>query len=263
VGTTVDSDDISSLVHFDGNKIGVMWSNQRDMTMNFSVHVDGTAATSWQARSIAFGGQRTDNVDDHINLKSLQSDSQGRVFAAIKTSRSNSNDPLVVLLVYNRSTNQWSAAVFGLVSDEHTRPILLLDQTNNVVHMFATSDENGGSIYRKTTPLSAPSFVPGLGTPFIEEAATPGQTGDLNNATSTKQAVSCATGIVVLATNDTTDRYWHNYERIPGCDGTSPTATATATGVPTATATSMPTATATTTPPRANTRRVFLPLVGR
>ncbi len=264
LGTTVASDDISSLVHFDGNKIGVMWSNQREMTMNFSVHADGEPTASWQARSVAFGGSGSGNADDHINLKSLQSDSQGRVFAAVKTSLDGSNDPLVVLLVYNRSTNQWSHAVFGVVSDEHTRPIVLLDQTNNVVHMFATSDENGGSIYRKTTPLSSPFFVPGLGTPFIEEAATPGQSGDLNNATSTKQAVNCTTGIVVLASNDTTNRYWHNYEAIPGC-GTQPTATATTTSVPTATATttSVPTVTATSTPPTANPRRVFLPLVNR
>ena len=88
-------------------------------------------------------------------------------------------------------------------------------------------------------------FAPGLGTPFIEEAATPGRSGDLNNATSTKQPLTCATGIVVLATNDTTKHYWHNYEAISGCDGTSPTAPATS------------------TPPTANPRRVSLPLVNR
>jgi hypothetical protein len=119
-----------------------------------------------------------------------------------------------MLLVRDPATGAWQSYVYGRVADHHTRPILLLDQTNNIVHMFATSDENGGAIYRKTTSFTSPAFASGLGTPFIEEAATPGQSGDLNNATSTKQAVNCTTGIVVLASNDATRRYWHNYEAI-------------------------------------------------
>jgi PKD repeat protein len=219
-GTNVATDDISSVVAFDGNKIGVMWSNQNESTMNFAVHVDGQPDTTWSARSVAYGG--SGNADDHINLKSLQSDGS-RVFAAVKTSRSGSSDPLVVLLVYNRATNVWSSAVFGRVAEHHTRPIVLLDETNHIIHMFATSDENGGSIYEKTTPISDnPSFEPGRGTPFIEEGAAPGTSGDLNNATSTKQNVNCTTGLVVLATNSTSDDYWHNYQPLPGCGGPTP-----------------------------------------
>ena len=32
---------------------------------------------------------------------------------------------------------------------------------------------------------------------------------NLNNVTTTKQAVTSATGMIVMANNDDTDRYWH------------------------------------------------------
>jgi hypothetical protein len=38
---------------------------------------------------------------------------------------------------------------------------------------------------------------------------------NLNNATSTKQDATSATGIVILASNDSTHFYWHNYEPLP------------------------------------------------
>jgi PKD repeat protein len=51
----------------------------------------------------------------------------------------------------------------------------------------------------------------------------------MNNATSTKQNVSSATGIVVQATNDTKDFYWHSNETLGGGGGTAPTASFTGT----------------------------------
>jgi hypothetical protein len=49
------------------------------------------------------------------------------------------------------------------------------------------------------------SFPEGRGTPVIADASSP----NLNNATSTKQSVTSATGLVVLASNDASQRYWH------------------------------------------------------
>jgi hypothetical protein len=49
------------------------------------------------------------------------------------------------------------------------------------------------------------SFPLGRGTPVIRDAASP----NLNNVTASKQNVTSATGLVVLASNDTTKRYWH------------------------------------------------------
>jgi hypothetical protein len=57
----------------------------------------------------------------------------------------------------------------------------------------------------KSSPLDGMSFPLGRGTPVIMDASS----ANMNNATSTKQSVDAATGMVVLASNDTTQRYWH------------------------------------------------------
>jgi PKD repeat protein len=211
--TGLSTDDISSLIAFGGNSIGVMWSNQPASAMYFAVHQDGAPDTSWSPSRTAIQGPNY--ADDHINLKSLQADSSGRVFAAVKTSLNdlpnpNPNAPLTMLLSRDPATGDWSSAVFGRIADDHTRPIVLLDETNHVIHMFATAGESGGTIYEKTSPLDAISFPTGLGTPFIRDAAS----SNMNNATSTKQNVNATTGLVVLATNDSTGFYWHNYESL-------------------------------------------------
>ncbi len=223
----LDGDDISALVAFAGGRIGVMWSNQNEGAMYFATHDDSALDATWNTTRTAIQG--ANEADDHINLKSLQSDGSGRVFAAVKTSLSAANDTLTRLLVRDSATGAWANYTFGRVSDHHTRPIVMLDTTAGKIHMLATADENGGTIYRKTTSMSSISFPEGRGEPFIEEAATPGISGDLNNATSTKQNVNSTTGLVVLATNDTTDRYWWNYDPLngqpPGSDTTPPSVT--------------------------------------
>jgi PKD repeat protein len=211
--TALSTDDISSLVAFGGKSIGVMWSNQPASAMYFAVHQDGAADTSWSPSRTAIQGPSY--ADDHINLKSLQADASGRVFAAVKTSLNdltnpNPNAPLIMLLSRDPATGDWSSAVFGRVADDHTRPIVLLDETNHVIHMFATAGESGGTIYEKTSPLDSISFATGLGTPFVRDAAS----ANMNNATSTKQNLNATTGLLVLATNDATGYYWHNYESL-------------------------------------------------
>jgi PKD repeat protein len=105
------------------------------------------------------------------------------------------------------------------VSDSHTRPIILIDEEHAVAHVYltgpqppSTSGQSGGSIYEKTAPLSTLAFGLGVGTPVIRDADVP----DMNNATSTKQNVSSATGVVILAGNDTTDQYWWHYDALGG-----------------------------------------------
>ncbi len=199
-----------SLVAFGGSKIGVMWSNQNASALYFAVHEDGQPDTTWQASRTAIQGPN--EVDNHINLKA---DASGRVFAAVKSGQNdppnpNPNAPLVRLLVRDPASGDWASYVFGRVADNHTRPILLLDETNGLVHMLAAAPEAGGTIYQKTAPINAISFPTGLGTPFIRDAANL----NLNNVTSTKQNLNSTTGLVVLATNDSTGFYWHNFDSL-------------------------------------------------
>lgn len=222
--TTLNTDDISSVVAFGGNQIGVMWSNQNDSAMYFSVHVDGAADTAWSVSRNAVPGPNY--ADDHISLRSLQADGSGRVFAAVKTSlgdlpNPNPNAPLIMLLVRDAGTGDWANYVFGRVGDDHTRSIVMLDEQNNVIHMFATAPVTGGGIYEKTSPLNAISFASGLGTRIMTDP----NSQDMNNVTSTKQNVNSTTGLVVMASNDTTQPttsypnptggyYWHAYESL-------------------------------------------------
>ena len=220
-GTTVSADDISGVVAFD-SQIGVMWSNQVDDAMYFATHTDGDPDNVWQGSRTAIQGPKT--VDDHISLRSLQADDvSGRVFAAVKTSlgdlpNADTNAPLILLLVRDQAGN-WTNKRFGRVIDHHTRPIVIIDQEHRNLYMFATAPENSGTIYYKKSSLSNISFSEGLGTPFIQSATDT----HINNATSTKQNVNSATGLPVLASDDTSRFYWHNIMDLGNADTVPPT----------------------------------------
>jgi PKD repeat protein len=211
---TLNSDDISAVTAFGGNKLGVMWSNQTASAVYFAVHRDGDPAGTWDLSRTAVQGPNS--ADDHINLKALQGDTAGHVFAAVKTSLDNagatSSAPQILVLDRDPVTGDWSSAPFGRVSDCHTRPILMLDSQRQILHVFATAPDSGcpfsgsaGTIFEKTSPMSNLSFPLGRGTPVIRDVASP----NLNNVTSSKQSVTDATGLVVMASNDVTKRYWH------------------------------------------------------
>lgn len=227
-------DDISGVVAYGTNKIGVMWSNQLDDTMYWAFRTDGEPLTSWTG-GVAVRG--TKQADDHLNLKTIQSDQAGRVFAAVKTSLDElagapSSSPQINLLVFKPATGSWSATTFGTLADCHTRPIVVLDEENADVHVFATAPSTSGcpytgapgTIYEKSAPLSDPVFPAGRGTPVIRDAAS----ADMNNVTSTKQSVTSSTGLVVLASNMATKRYWHADIPLTPQVATAPTASFTA-----------------------------------
>jgi trimeric autotransporter adhesin len=200
------NDDLSSLVAYGGNRIGVMWSNQADTRFWFATHADGSGDAEWSTSPIP--GLPT--ADDHV---SLRADAAGRVFAAVKTSENTVGQPLTLLLRRNVD-GTWSRATFGTVSDSHTRPIVVLQEPGNQARMYATcpqppatSGQSGGDICEKTTSLNTLSFSGGRGDTVISDTGI----ADMNDATSTKQPVSGATGLVVMAnnSNDFVNTYWH------------------------------------------------------
>ena len=200
-GVTVSDDDVSAVVSF-GTAIGVMWSNQFDHTMYFAVHADGAPDGAWSGE-VAYRIADRKGADDHISLKA---DAGGRVYAAAKTSLTRSADPLIHLLV-REPGGTWTSHPFGTVADDHTRPIVQLDEDAGWLYLFATAPCcSGGTIYYKRARLDAIAFPPGLGVPFIRSDASPAA----NNAASTKQPTDRRTGLVVLASDDRTRRYVHN-----------------------------------------------------
>ena len=215
-------DDISALVAYNG-RIGVMWSNQNADTMYFASHADGAADSAWTLNPALQGPKY---ADDRINLKSLQADASGQVFAAVKTSLNDVNpptsqQPLILLLILD-GNGGWQRRTFGTVADFHTRPLVLIDNENRQLYMFAVSPCcSGGVIYYKRTSLTNPNFSTGLGTPFIQLSTDVIMT----NPTSTKQALNSTTGLLVEAADDHTQFYAHNKMTLGAVDNTPPDTT--------------------------------------
>ena len=225
-GNDVHYDDISAVVAFadsEGPKVGVMWSNQNigHKRFYFSEHPDGASDEAWKPSVAAFGGGVAGCSggcgNDHLNLKQLTSDGSGRIFAAVKTAKQQADLPLVSLVVRDRH-GAWRSHVFGQVKDQHTRPLVMIDEEHRQVFMFAVTPEVGGKIYYKRTSIDNIAFPPGLGEVFMQS----GDDTDINNPTSTKQNVNSASGLVVLASANSNANYWHNYLSLASLPAAAP-----------------------------------------
>jgi hypothetical protein len=219
---SVGEDDISSIISFNGH-IGVMWSDQdrssngnegRDpiaVRMLFAVHQDGQDAGSWQSTDVY-----TPSGDDHINFKALQSDGDGNVFAVIKTDK---DAKLIMLLVCKttlsgcRRKSDWSHfEVYRSKVFDPTRPMLLIDAEKRELYVFAVIEDDSviddqRAIYYKKTPIDAISFSTDIGVPFIKSPTDI----NINDPTSTKQNLNSTTGLVVLASDEVSTHYFHNF----------------------------------------------------
>ena len=199
---SISSDDISAVISFDA-KVGVLWSDQSSHRFGFAVHADGAPDSQWTSETALSGALA---VDDHINLKSLASDQQGRIFAAIKMSEDAAGDPTAtnVAVLTRTRAGSWSLHPVATVADELTRPIIMIDETNSQLYFFATTSIEGGAINYKKAPLSDLVFPPGPGQPFV---SSPNRF--INNASGSKQPVNSGTGLVVLASDQSVRRYFH------------------------------------------------------
>jgi hypothetical protein len=211
--TTVDPDDISSIVAYDG-KIGVLWSRHTTSVVTdntaafyFSYRTDGAADTvaSWQTKNIYSGPNYS---DDHINIKSLQAAGK-EVYAVVKTSiRGTSTSTPQILLLGRKADGTWiQPAMISSSAETMTRPVLLIDTEHRKFHVFMTT-EGGGNVYHKESSMDTIAFPAGYGSVFIQAGS--GLT-KINDATSTKQTVNSSTGIALLASDDSVKWYAHNY----------------------------------------------------
>ncbi len=246
--SNLTADDISSIIAFSG-RIGLMWSNQNTKIMYFATHLDSDSNDmNWQ--SVSAYSPSGSGADDHMNLKSLETDNAGTIFAVTKTSFTLATAPIIVLLRCAAGSNcmsasNWQVYTVYQVQDNYTRAILLIDITNRKLHIFATSPQSGGSIYQKTADMDNIQFATGPGDPFIKSATDT----KINNATSTKQNLNSTTGLVVLASDSSTHYYLHNYLSL----GTGATATPANTPTHTSTPSNTPPPTATRTPTPSDT----------
>lgn len=222
----LDPDDISTLVSYENkSRIGILWSDQTASAQGTALYFasiaagasDQSSSSSWT--SVTAYGPGPGFADDHLNIKSLDSDGSGRVYAVVKTSADNlGNNPSAtqIALLWRSAGGTWSMTTVGRVQDCHTRPVLVLDPAHSLLHVYLTAPGTcnvsgyAGTIYEKTANLDSPSFASGRGTPVIRDAASQ----KLNNVTTTKQEITARSGIVLLASNSVTQRYWHAEESI-------------------------------------------------
>jgi hypothetical protein len=202
-----DADDISDVVAFGGNRIGVLWSNQRDRRFYLGVHADTDPVSSWRFET-AYGGGVNDCsagcANDHMSVKAA---ADGTLFAAVKTATRLPGQPFTVLLV--RKDTGWSNYPVSTSDELSTRPMVLLDEEHRQLYLFTVFPEIGGEIRYQATSMDSPRFSRGLGTIFMKGGLA------INNPTSTKQSVSSASGLLVLASDEPSGRYWQTFTRLP------------------------------------------------
>lgn len=167
-------------------------------------HRDAADDDTWTPTETVLDGPGA--ADDHVHLTS---DGRGRLYAAAKTSVEslpgrNPKDAQVLLLVRGRAGG-WRSHVFGYVEDKHTRPRVLIDAQRDVAYVLATAPGGGGAIYCKHSPLDRISFQTGSGTAVVSGNSD----SRISNMTSTKQTLTNASGLVVLASDDSTGFYAH------------------------------------------------------
>jgi hypothetical protein len=175
VASGINSDDISAIIAMPNNRIGVLWSNQSSDRFGFRIHVDSAAPGTWFAPEVP-AGQSALSVgagmaDDHLNVAVA---SDGTLYAAVKTGYDKSGYPKIALLV-RRPNGAWDNLYH--VDGSGTRPIVVLSETANRLIVAYTTNEGGGDIVYRVSPLDNIAF--GARQVLIG--------GSVNNVTSTKQ----------------------------------------------------------------------------
>ncbi len=184
--TSTKTDDICAVTAFGGNKIGVLWSDQNREEFLFKYHTDGANPSIWSSLEVAASGSFNSGVaDDHINLAVDSRD--GTIYAAVKTSYDFSGYTRIGLLV-RRPSGNWEP-LYKVAENENnsspnaigTRPIVLLNETENIVTVcFNQADNYNDIIYKESSlfPISFPEKYQ-----YIEYGST-----GYRDVTSTKQS---------------------------------------------------------------------------
>ena len=216
VGDSIGPDDISAIIAYGGNAVGVLMSEHRvtdtESGFHFFGHPDANADTDWVAGQSITGAALF--AEDHINMK-LTATSGGQILAALKTNAGPNH-----IQLYSRAANgTWTGHVVVGSGQDVTRPQVVVDETNEIAYVLYTSPENTGTgdqaVYYKSAPLSTLAFTSaGLGTKFIGDA---GQ--DINNVSTAKHGVTTASGLLAIASADTNMSYYHGFLSLGGGSG--------------------------------------------
>ena len=156
-GGDLDPDDIATIISFLDDRIGILWSNQKEDKYYFAVHIDNTTDKKWLPKEVAFEANATKVADNHLNFACNTND--GTIVSAVKTSLVGVNDPEILLLKRDPLTGTWTNHTIWVQEDGMTRPIVLLNSDTDNVYVFAKEDLGfPHAIFMKSTPLQNPNF---------------------------------------------------------------------------------------------------------
>ncbi len=206
----VTTDDKAAVTSFGSNKIGVLWSDQNSKRFLFAWRSDGEPIGTWHMETAygdGVGGCPTATsdlcADNHINIKTDGDD----VYVAVKTSlgdapNADKSDPLVALLRRDAS-GTWAAWTVSTVGVNGSRPIVVLSPSADRMYVFGRKNSSGVRVWESS--LSSPSFTPSASTPWTSNGID-----NFDDATSTKQPATAASGVVVVTSRLSQSEYWHN-----------------------------------------------------
>jgi PKD repeat protein len=197
-------EDVSALVAFDG-KLALLWTDSIGGKLACAVRSDGAAPTAWVLESalVAPGA-----VSDALDVAAWN----GRLFVATRTPAGALR--LLARAVGGPGLGSWSLHQVADAAAGLGQPLVLVDGVQGMLRVFATgvSAEGGGAlgggvVYEKDAPLGTLAFPPGRGTVVLQD----GQSLAMGRATSTRQALDATSGLVVVASNELSQRGWHAF----------------------------------------------------
>jgi hypothetical protein len=265
VGSDDHANDSAAVIAFGAGSpstIGIAWSDQdnipsgTDNGFRFTTIAAGddpTVGANWTTTKLPTLVPTSQNADGHINLKTT---SDGSVYMVGKTGTdtalcATNKDKVLYEFFARTPAGAWSAHLLGTVGDCNTRAQLAISEQLDTAYVFLTSPNGGGTVYRKSAPLSGPEAYKfrgaadqtlQRGTPFIKSATET----LIDDASTTKQVVTSTTGIVVISNNlsgtGNAKYYLHNEFDLPASDATDPVGSITLNGGATSTTTANVTA---------------------
>ncbi|MDA0709859.1 MAG: hypothetical protein O3B73_06595 [bacterium] len=208
LGRNVDPDDIATLCQFalrGSGYVGAIWSQQsanpsvhRDSAgvgrLLMRLHKDGEPPDRWSPVEEIASGQAL--ADDHLNTAVAR---DGSIYLVTKTSLDDlkpkeKNAPM--LMLYARNPNgKWSRQAVSDSEERGTRPIVVLDDPKGILNVFYTRPGTG----EKSERVIVRRWTDRTHLKFSEPEVVISHPGwHLNDATSTHQAVTADSGLMVM-----------------------------------------------------------------
>jgi hypothetical protein len=212
-------DNTSALVAFGAN-VGIYYTDLHAAMGTpdngfFKVHSGGQPGGTWSAGVLA----TPNSVTDQANAKA---DAAGNVYVAIKTNAAAEQ----IRLLKRTPAGVWSQSGVADGASADVRPQVAIDPTFNggIGTAIVIMNDTGanGSVYYKMAPLTGGGAlvftIAGKGTQLIESATD----NAIADATTTKQPLTNASGLLVEASDSISKFYLHNHLGLPDTFDTTP-----------------------------------------